>query len=200
MPGDFLIALPRIKLHVLQRAAVSIELLSCGVRRHVVMGRLPVLSFTFQQVNDSTQKTAFGGYTRERKGFLFSPTRRAAPARGSAKGTRPFGIPFPPAGGDRCVHRCCHAVPAPPEWRRGGWLTAANLFKREYILPFLRVSAGICKNHKVIRIPNQVPESQNRVLPKRKKFIALSFIWVSCSFAFPLLSDILRIKQISAKS
>ena len=66
------------------------------------------------------------------KVFLFSPARRAAPARGSAKGTRPFGIPFPPAGGDRCVHRCCHAVPAPPEWWRGGWLTAANLFNREY--------------------------------------------------------------------
>ena len=107
----------------------------CGCRNRRSRSPSPVrfLATRRENYNRKKPKLLKQAILASEKVFLFAPARRAAPARGSAKGTRPFGIPFPPAGGDRCVHRCCHAVPAPPEWWRGGWLTAANLFNREYM-------------------------------------------------------------------
>ena len=54
------------------------------------------------------------------------------PARTVPKGHVPLEPRFPPAGGIWYGCRRCCAVPAPPERRRGGWLSSAELFGREY--------------------------------------------------------------------
>jgi len=71
-------------------------------------------------------------YSRALKITIYFACAAGGPARTAPKGHVPLESPFPPAGGIwyGCCLRC--AVPAPPERRRGGWLSSAELFDREY--------------------------------------------------------------------